>query len=116
MTGGALRSRPAHEEGHNIMTKHTKIVAILTARPGMAGGLRELLGALAASSRAEPGNLRFDLWVDQADAGRFTLDELYVDPAAVAAHRQTPHFLDYLSRIGDLADRTALVLDAVDVA
>lgn len=97
------------------MTAPVKIVAILTARPGKADDLQALLSGMLAPSRAEPGNLRYDLWRDQADASRFVLDELYADNAAIAAHRATPHFQDYLARIGDLAERTALVLDAVEV-
>jgi hypothetical protein len=42
-------------------------------------------------------------------------DELYVDAAAVDAHRITPHYQDYLARIPTLADRTAIVLEAVTV-
>lgn len=97
------------------MTAPAKIVATLTARPGKADDLQALLSGMLAPSRAEPGNLRYDLWRDQADASRFVLDELYADNAAIAAHRATPHFQDYLARIGDLAERTALVLDAVEV-
>ncbi len=64
-------------------------------------------------SRAEPGNLRYDLWQDQSDPNRFVLDELYADADAVAAHRATPHFQNYLSQIGDLAERAAFVLNPV---
>ena len=71
---------------------------------------------MTAPSRAEPGNLRYDLWLDQANPDRFVLDELYADNAAVAAHRETPHFKDYLSRISDLAERMPFVLNPVRVA
>lgn len=98
------------------MSNAVKIVAILTARPGKADALRTLLSGMVAPSRAEPGNLRWDVWRDQADATRFVLDELYVYNAAVAAHRLTPHFQDYFARIDDLAERTALVVDPVEVA
>lgn len=97
------------------MSEPVKIVAILNARPGKAEALRALLAGMLAASRAEAGNLRYDLWQDQADATRFVLDELYVDAVAVASHRATPHFQDYLSKINDLAERTALVLDPVSV-
>ncbi|WP_311269598.1 putative quinol monooxygenase [Sphingobium sp. WCS2017Hpa-17] len=90
-----------------------KIVAILTARPGKAEALRALLDAMLAPSRAEPGNLRYDLWRDQAEPTRFVLDELYVDDAAIAAHRASPHFQTYLATISDLAERSAFVLDAI---
>lgn len=95
------------------MSTPVKIVAILTARPGQVEELKDLLDGMVAQSRAEPGNLRYDLWRDHADANRFVLDELYVDDAAVAKHRQTPHFENYLSKINNLADRTAFVLDSL---
>jgi quinol monooxygenase YgiN len=98
------------------MSNPVKIVAILTARAGKAQALQALLAGMVGPSRAEPGNLRWDIWQDQADAARFVLDELYVDNAAVAAHRQTPHFQDYFARISDLAERMALVADPVEVA
>lgn len=97
------------------MSSPVKIMAILAARPGKAGDLRTLVFGMAPACRAEPGNLRWDIWQDQTDAGRFVLDELYRDNAAVAAHRETPHFKDYFSKINDLAERTAVVLDPADV-
>ena len=57
-----------------------------------------------------------DIWRDQAHSDRYVLDELYVDDAAVATHRGTPHYQDYLLRVSDLAERTALVLGPVSVA
>jgi quinol monooxygenase YgiN len=92
-----------------------KITAILTARPGKTDDLQALLLGMAPACRAEPGNLRWDVWRDQANADRFVLDELYVDNAAVAAHRETPHFKAYLARIGDLAERTSMVCEPVDL-
>ncbi len=95
------------------MPTSVKIVAILTARSGKVEELKVLLDSMVVQSRAEPGNLRYDLWRDRADANRFVLDELYIDDVAVAAHRQAPHFESYLARINNLADRTALVLDSL---
>lgn len=118
MTGGALRWRPAdhHDpKGEAPMSKQVKVVAALTARPGQVDALKALLEGMIAPSRAEPGNLRYDLWQDQADPARFVFDELYIDAAANAAHRETPHFQAYLARINELADRTAYALTPVDV-
>ena len=97
------------------MSTPIKIMAILAAKPGKADTLRALLDGMVAQSRQEPGNLRYDLWRDQADPSRFVLDELYADNSAVATHRQSPHFQDYLSKINDLAERTALVLEPVEI-
>ncbi len=116
MTAGTLRVRPTTP---NLSLRFTplinpvKIVAVLTARPGAADQLRALLDRMLAPSRAEAGNLRYDLWQDQSEPARFVLDELYTSSDAAAAHRATPHFQAYLAEIGDLAERTAFVLDPV---
>jgi quinol monooxygenase YgiN len=114
MTGGALRrsADPAKETTMSIV----KVIAILAARPGKTEALRALLDFMVAPSRAEPGNLRYDLWQDQADPARFVLDELYADSGAVAAHRASPYFQQYLLQIGDLAERMPLALDPVAIA
>lgn len=67
------------------MTANVKIVAVLTARADTVDRLHALLDAMLKPSRAEPGNLRYDLWQDQSDPNRFVLDELYADADAVAA-------------------------------
>jgi quinol monooxygenase YgiN len=119
MTGGVLRLRPAgqpYRRRNDVMSHPVKTVAILVARPGRSADLRALLDGMLAPSRAEPGNLRYDLWQDQADPARFVLDELYTGDEAVAAHRASPHFRHYASIINDLADRNAVTLDPVAVA
>ena len=92
-----------------------RITAILTARPGKGIELRDLLLTMAPFCRAEPGNLRWNVWRDQAQEGRYVLDESYRDRAAVEAHHQTPHYLQYLRQIPELAERAAFVLNPVDV-
>lgn len=93
-----------------------KIVVILVAKAGKEEKLKELLLHLGQRSRAEPGNLRWDVWRDRTTPDRFVLDELYLDDAAVEAHRASSHFADYLSQVGDLAERTSLLLDPLFVA
>lgn len=95
------------------MTTPVKVAAVLTARPDAVDRLRALLDGMLDPSRAEPGNLRYDLWQDQSQPDRFFLDELYVDGEALAAHRATPHFQAYLAVINDLAKRIAFVLDPI---
>jgi quinol monooxygenase YgiN len=97
------------------MSSQVKITAILTARPGKAADLQALLASMAPQCRAEPGNLRWDVWEDKSQPGRYVLDELYRDDGAIAAHRATPHYQNYLARIGDLAERTAIVLGPIEV-
>ena len=98
------------------MSEVVKIVAVLVAKDGHEADLEALLKGMASSSRAEPGNLRYDLWRDTDQPNRFVLDELYKNAEAVAAHRASPHFQAYVAKIGDLADRMPMVLRAEDVA
>ena len=74
------------------MPTPVKTIGILTARAGKVEALKALLDGMLAPSRAEPGNLRYELWRDHVDPNRFVLDELYTDNGAVAAHPETPHF------------------------
>ena len=92
-----------------------KTTALLKALPGKVAELITLLRILASHSRCEPGNLRWDLWQDQHDETIFIVDELYKDAASVQAHRATPHFQDYASKIGELATRTAVTSRPLDV-
>ena len=97
------------------MPGRVKIIGILTALPGKGAELRALLDGMIDPSRAEPGNLRWDIWQDQAQADRFVIDELYVDAAAATAHRESAHFKNYARQVGDFADRAPLTLDPVAV-
>ncbi|MBO9671219.1 MAG: antibiotic biosynthesis monooxygenase [Sphingobium sp.] len=97
------------------MSRLVKTIAMLTARPGKAQDLRTLLDGMIAPSRAEPGNLRYDLWVDRADPEKFVLDELYVDAKALAEHRASAHFQNYLGQVNHLAERLAFSLDSLVV-
>ena len=97
------------------MSSPTKITAIFTAHSGKAEELKRLLVEMASPSRAEPGNLRWDIWQAQVQPECYVLDELYVDDAAVAVHRQTPHYQEFIARVTEVADRQALVLSPIMV-
>ncbi|MBX9495990.1 (4S)-4-hydroxy-5-phosphonooxypentane-2,3-dione isomerase [Yersinia enterocolitica] len=53
----------------------------------------EVFRANHQGSILEPGNLRFDVLLDASIPTRFYIYEAYVDEAAVAAHKKTPHYL-----------------------
>ncbi len=98
------------------MAPSVKIIGILTALPGKAEELQALLLDTQAASRAEPGNLRWDIWRDQAGLDSFVLDELYASQDDVAAHFGTQHFKNYVVKAKDLAERTPLILNPVNVS
>ncbi len=98
------------------MSEHVKVYAVFTAKEGRTNDLSALLKGMVRPSRSEIGNLRYDLWQDFNSNGIFVLDELYVDQAAASAHRETPYFQNYLSKVADFGERLALVVQPVDVA
>ena len=92
-----------------------KTVALFTARPGLADELAGLLRATMVPSRAEPANLRWDIWRSPTEPDRFVVDELYVDQDGVAAHRASAHYRAYAARIDALAERVAVTVAPVEV-
>ena len=61
------------------------------------------LAPLVAATRAEPGNRGIEVIQEDADPARLVLVERWADPAALAAHRSTAHFIDGI--IGSIAPR-----------
>jgi quinol monooxygenase YgiN len=67
-------------------------IAVLYAKPGREAVLRENLAALVAPSRAEEGNLRYDLYGDVADPCRFIFIETWASEEAQRRHHEhAPH-------------------------
>lgn len=54
------------------------------------------------ASVREPGNVRFDVIRSVDDPSRFILYEWYVDEAAAAAHKTTPHYAAWRAAAEDL--------------
>lgn len=63
------------------------IVVILKAKHGREAELRKDLAEVVPLSRQEDGNLRYDLFVDQADPGRF----VFVEQWASREQREKHH-------------------------
>ncbi len=53
------------------------------------------------ASTREPGNVRFDILRSADDPTRFVFVESYVDQAAAAAHRDTPHYAEWRDTVVD---------------
>jgi len=70
--------------------------------PGQIARVLELTAANHRATRAEAGNLRFDVLQDAADPARCYLYEVYRDEAAFRAHQQTPHYLAWKEAVGPL--------------
>jgi autoinducer 2-degrading protein len=50
----------------------------------------------------EPGNRRFDILQSAADPACFVLYEAYASAADAAAHKRTPHYLEWRDTVADM--------------
>ena len=64
----------------------------------------------------EPGNLRFDFVRQADDPSRFMMYEAYESEAAVAAHKETPHYLKWRDTVKDMMaePRYGIKYDIID--
>jgi (4S)-4-hydroxy-5-phosphonooxypentane-2,3-dione isomerase len=56
----------------------------------------------SGNSREETGVVRFDFLQQAEDPARFTLIEVYRDPAAQVSHRETSHYLKWRDAVADM--------------
>ncbi len=75
------------------------VIAQYRARAGEAGRVEEALRKMVSPTRAEPGNLDYQVFRDPGDPSRFVLFERYADEAAFDAHRAAPHFVTWLAGV-----------------
>jgi quinol monooxygenase YgiN len=81
------------------------LIARWTAKEGEEDAVAACLTQLIEPSRAEPGNLAYEVSRDPEDPRLFVLYERYVDEAAYVAHGESEHFQRYAA--GDAFDRLA---------
>jgi (4S)-4-hydroxy-5-phosphonooxypentane-2,3-dione isomerase len=68
-------------------------VVTIEILPGSREKFLEAMRANRAGSRAEPGNVRFDVLGDPEDPNRFEIYEVFRDADALEAHRASAHYL-----------------------
>jgi quinol monooxygenase YgiN len=72
------------------------VIAHCRAQPGTEQRVRAALEQMVTPTRAEPGNLSYEVCADPADPVVFALSEKYVDVGGFTAHTETPHSQKYL--------------------
>jgi quinol monooxygenase YgiN len=92
-------SLPADDDGPGPRP----MIAILDAKPGMAGQLREIVVELVRQVRREPGCLTFIAYQARDAEGRFYLYEVYASAAAFDQHLQTQHVHDFIAAVPALS-------------
>ncbi|HVO87608.1 MAG TPA: putative quinol monooxygenase [Casimicrobiaceae bacterium] len=85
----APEAAPAGGDRGNAAIIHTAHLDVFEAN---IESFRNRLLMHAATSRAEPGCLRFDVYQEVERPGTFLLFEVYRDAAALEAHRASVHF------------------------
>ena len=79
-----------------------RIIATFRVRSDAVKEFRSLAGELVEVSRAEDGNLAYDLCVARDDAASFVVLETWHDDAAIEAHNASAHFTTLVPRMVDL--------------
>ena len=87
-----------------------KIVAIRAVNPAHRAELLAVFRDLVAKSRAEAGNLRYDLHQDLQNENRFVFVETWQDQAAVDSHNASGHFQGFVQAIDGKTDSVEIVL------
>lgn len=78
------------------------VVAHIHAKPGQEAALRAILEGFVAPTRKEDGCLRYDLFVDLSDGGKFTFIEEWTSTEALEAHGRSEHIQSGRARMADL--------------
>jgi len=73
------------------------IAGVVRVPPQNLEGLRPHMLAMLAASRAEEGCLEYAYAEDVADPGLIRVFEVWRDQAALDAHFQTPHMVEWRS-------------------
>ena len=73
------------------------LIARYYVKPGNSQAVREALAKMAVRVKAdEPACLVYNANIDPQNENLYCLYEIYKDEAALAAHRETPHFKEII--------------------
>lgn len=76
------------------------LIARYYVKPGNSQAVREALVKMSARVKAdEPACLVYNANIDPQNENLYCLYEIYTDEAALAAHRETPHFKEIIEGI-----------------
>ncbi|MCP1659749.1 putative quinol monooxygenase [Neisseria perflava] len=87
-----------------------KIVALITVKPEYRETLAAQFKELVKASRAEEGNISYDLHQETGNPDRFIFVENWKSQAAVDAHNASAHFQAFAKAIDGTTDKVEIVL------
>lgn len=73
-----------------------RIVAEMLFKPGKKEELKEALEKLVAGSRAESGNISYELLESLDNPNHVFVVENWASQTAIDEHNQTPHFQEFM--------------------
>jgi quinol monooxygenase YgiN len=95
---------------------HVHVVASLQAQADRSSELAAVLVELAAASRRQPGNLRFEVHRNLADPSQMITVEQWDSAASADAHMASPHVAAALARLGPLLGAPPQIVRHAQVA
>jgi autoinducer 2-degrading protein len=78
------------------------VLVHIHVKPEFVEAFKQASIANASNSVQEAGVVRFDFIQQTEDPTRFTLVEVYKNPEAQAAHRETAHYLTWRDTVTDM--------------
>jgi quinol monooxygenase YgiN len=92
--GILVEMKIASKASSQLATSEADLLTAVTFIRGPEGAdedlMRELLST-TESTRAEPGNIRYDLYQSTTNKNQFMRFEIWRNPRALEEHKQTPH-------------------------
>ena len=87
-----------------------KIVALVTVKPEYTETLAAQFKALVKASRAEAGNISYDLHQEIGNPNRFVFVENWKSQAAIDEHNASEHFQGFVKAIDGKTEAVDIVL------
>ena len=87
------------------------VIASMRAKPGQEDRLRAALTSLVEPTSKEAGYVNYDLHESVEEPGRFFFYENWESGEHLDAHLQTPHLVEFASRLDELLDEQGLSIN-----
>ena len=87
------------------------VIAYMRAKPGQEDRLREALQSLVEPTSKEEGYVNYDLHESVEQPGTFFFYENWESGEHLDAHLQTPHLVEFASRLDELLDEQGLSIN-----
>lgn len=85
------------------------VLVALYAKEGREAELRTALAAVVEPSRSDEGNLRYEMFEDQADPRRFVFLEHWASPETQHKHHTgSRHILDFNAKSSDAVEKVEI--------